>query len=83
MFILNIKYKYLFSFFVFQAAVYTSTTNKKPSSYSSKSLVRRTTSGNKIYTTFVPSNAKNFYFSVKGLHANMNKFDFVVRVRQI
>jgi len=66
-----------------QAAVYTSTTNKKPSSYSTRGLVKRASNGNKIYTTYVPSSAKNFYFSVKGLQKNVNKFGFVVRVRQI
>jgi uncharacterized protein YegL len=65
-----------------QSVVYTSTTNKKPTSYSSRSIARRTATG-KIYTTYVPANAKNFYFSVKGLKSNVNQFDFVVRVRPL
>lgn len=36
----------------------------------------------KIYTTYVPATAKNFYFGVKGAAA-LNKFDFTVRVRPV
>lgn len=65
-----------------QSVVYTSTTNKKPTSYSSRSLARRTATG-KIYTTYVAANAKNFYFSVKGLQKSINELDFLVRVRPL
>ena len=68
--------------FPLKSAVYTSTSNKKPSSYSTRAVARRTASG-KIYTTYVPSSAKNFYFGIKGINANANKFDFVVRVRPL
>ena len=37
----------------------------------------------RTYTTFVPANAKNFYFGVKGMTGNLNKFDFTVRVRPL
>jgi uncharacterized protein YegL len=66
-----------------QATVYTSTTNKKPSLHSSKSISNRAVGSGKTYTTYVPANAKNFYFSVKGVTANLNKFDFIVRVRPL
>jgi len=65
-----------------QSVVYTSTTNKKGLSNASRSFSTRATGG-KIYTTYVPANAKNFYFSVKGVKKNTNKFDFVVRVRPL
>jgi len=45
--------------------------------------VRTSPSGGKVYTTYVPANVKNFYFSIKGIQANTNKFDFVVRVRPL
>jgi len=65
-----------------QSVVYTSTTNKKPASSSSRSIVTRSGTG-KIYTTFVPANTKNFYFGVKGVKSNVNQADFVVRVRPL
>ncbi len=72
------------SFFCSQGIVYTSTTNKKPSSYSSKSIsTRAAVGGGKTYTTYVPANAKNFYFSVKGAAGKLNKFQFTVRVRPL
>jgi hypothetical protein len=45
--------------------------------------MRTRASGGKIYTTYVPASAKNFYFSIKGVQSNINKFDFVVRVKPI
>lgn len=66
----------------FQSIVYTSTTNKKPTSATSKSIMNRA-AGAKTYTTFVPANTKNFYFTVKGVKPSINKFDFVVRVRPL
>jgi hypothetical protein len=76
------KIFFLNKIFIFKSVVYTSTTNKKPSSYSSRCLARRTATG-KIYTTYVPASAKNFYFTVKGLKSNANKYNFVVRVRPL
>jgi len=66
-----------------QATVYTSTTSKKPSSLSTRSMSTRASGSTKTYTTFVPANAKNFYFSVKGVAAQLNQFDFTVRVRPL
>jgi len=43
--------------------------------------MKHTANGTKIYTTFVPANAKNFYFSVKGIREQINDYDFVVHVR--
>jgi hypothetical protein len=64
--------------------VYTSTTNKNPSSYSPKTISTRAATGKgKTYTTYVPANAKDFYFSVKGMTADVNKFNFIVRVRPL
>lgn len=77
----NLSLKH-YIFFPLKSAVYTSTSNKKPSSYSSRATLRRTTGG-KVYTTLVPANAKNFYFGVKGMKPNANKYDFVVRVRSL
>ncbi|CAF1026415.1 unnamed protein product [Adineta ricciae] len=66
-----------------QAVVYTSTTSKKPTSYTSKSMTSRSgNNGKKTFTTFVSADAKNFYFSVKGM-ARMNKSQFIVRVRPL
>ncbi|UJR21164.1 hypothetical protein I4U23_024263 [Adineta vaga] len=66
-----------------QAIVYTSTKNKKPTSYTSRSITPRTAiNGKKTYTTFVPADSKNFYFSVKGT-GKINKSDFIVRVRPL
>ncbi|CAF2814016.1 unnamed protein product [Rotaria sp. Silwood2] len=66
-----------------QSIIYTSTTNRKPTSYSSKSVSKRTAKGSNVYTTYVPANAKNFYFSVKGVKSTINKSDFVVHVRPL
>ncbi|CAF1287377.1 unnamed protein product [Rotaria sordida] len=66
-----------------KTAVYTSTTNKNPSSSSPKSISNRNVRGGNTYTTFVPANADNFYFSVKGVMSNLNQFDFIVRVRSL
>jgi len=67
-----------------QAMVYTSTTNKKPSSYTSKSMTpRASTSGKKVYTTFVSATEKNFYFSVKSAPGKAIESDFVVRIRPL
>jgi hypothetical protein len=65
-----------------QTVLYTSTKDKKPSSYSSRSISHRATAS-KTFTTFVPANAKNFYFSVKGVAAQLNKYNFIVRVRPL
>ncbi|CAF0973867.1 unnamed protein product [Rotaria sp. Silwood1] len=66
-----------------KTTIYTSTTNKNPSSYSSKTVSSRAVGGGNTYTTFVPADAENFYFSVKGVAANLNQYDFVVRVRPL
>jgi len=50
---------------------------------SSKSISSRASGSAKIYTTYVPASAKNFYFSVKGVAAKLNQFDFTVRVRPV
>ncbi|CAF3672241.1 unnamed protein product [Rotaria socialis] len=66
-----------------KTVVYTSTTNKKPSGATSKSMTSRAAGSGNIYTTYVPSTAENFYFSVKGVSATLNQFDFTVRVRPV
>ncbi|CAF1081851.1 unnamed protein product [Adineta steineri] len=67
-----------------QALIYTSTSNKNPSSYSSRSISHRAVNGTgKVYTTYVPANAKNFYFSIKGVAGKLNKSDFIVRIRSL
>ena len=43
----------------------------------------RANGSTKTYTTFVPANAKNFYFSVKGVGGKLNQFGFTVRVRPL
>lgn len=64
-----------------KVAVYSSTTNKKPSAPSARTFTSRANGNSRTYTTFVPANAKNFYFGVKGLSGSLNQFDFTVRVR--
>ncbi|CAF2975050.1 unnamed protein product [Rotaria sp. Silwood2] len=66
-----------------KTTVYTSTTSKKPSSSSSRSISSRAVGGGNTYTTYVPSSAENFYFSVKGVEVNLNQYDFIVRVRPL
>lgn len=43
----------------------------------------RANGNTKTFTTFVPANAKNFYFSVKGVAGQLNQFGFTVRVRPL
>jgi hypothetical protein len=45
--------------------------------------MNRAATGGRTYTTYVPANAKNFYFGVKGTTGSLNKFDFTVRVRPL
>ncbi|CAF0816109.1 unnamed protein product [Rotaria sp. Silwood1] len=66
-----------------QSIVYTSTTTRKPTSYSSKSISKRTAKGSNIYTTYVPADAKNFYFTIKGVKSTINKSDFIVHVQPV
>ena len=45
--------------------------------------MKRTAGGGNTYTTYVPADADNFYFSVKGLTGYLNQYDFIVRVQPL